>query len=403
MNIYIFLAHTMGGLTGSAVYVRNKYNWLKENGWEVIVLDGTGKNNSPIIIEEFKQFKNNRIKELYFHPNSFFKWKQKLVIKRILKCIPFQGKFVIESNNPNLALWGELVAKELSAKHLIFTLGENDIVNTKEEFDFFWHKAFNKEFFCIAPKAAKHFFSKFEAIENEDDLYWSAGNSSPVEDVLCEELESIPNSDYTIGYFGRLKSYTNNVFSSIDSFAKKNSFNSINLIVFGIENGEHLSDLITQKNVSIFYIGAKTVLPKKFFDKCSLIIANAACAKIAFESGAIVVSMDVERQKPLGVLGYTTSEISFRSPQCTDERELDIIIEDVINNPNKYLVPSLSLANVNIGFESQIKYADLSKSPIFNISSCRQSNSIRSKVRKFLLSLGFVNIISYYRYSYRKK
>jgi len=403
MNIYIFLAHTMGGLTGSAVYVRNKYNWLKENGWEVIVFDGTGNNNTPIIIEEFKKFKSNRIKELYFHPSSFFLWKQKLVIKRILKCIPFQGKIVIESNNPNLALWGELIAKELSAKHIIYTLGENDIVNTKEEFDFFRHKAFNKEFFCIAPKAAKQFFSKFETIENEDDLYWSAGNSSPVEDVLCDELESIPNSDYTIGYFGRLKSYTKNVFSNINSFAKRYSFKSINLIVLGIENGEHLSNLITQTNVSIFYIGAKSVLPKKFFDKCSLIIANAACAKIAFESGATVVSMDVERQSPLGVLGYTTSEISFRSPQCTDERDLDTIIEDVINNPNKYHSPVLSLANVNKGFEFQIKYTELANSPKYDISRCRQSNSIRSKIRKCLLSLGLVNIISYHRYLYRKK
>lgn len=400
MKLYIFLAHTIGGLTGSATYVRNKMKWLEQKGWKVIIFDGTA-NNSPIVIEEFKQFESNRIKELYFTPSLFWKNNIRMVLNKMTSKIPHSDLVVIESNNPNLAMWGELFASKLKAKHIIYTLGEKEIVRSDKEFDFLHYKALNKELFCIDSKAVVHLFGKYRYNIDPENLYWNASNRAPIEYYKFLPIDCLNKEGIYIGYLGREKSYLNKVIEGIVKFALNHIDKKVSIVLLGVKAlpNEYISKLTSVSNLKYFCIEAQPIIPKQFFDLCDIVIANAACARMSFEQGAKVISMNVRTNKPLGILGYTTNEISFESQCYKDERELCVLLEDVlIYNSSKYNEPKIELPHITKGYEYQEVFAyDVVNKP-YDVLSINPPNNIREIIKSVLLNLGFVDVISHYRY-----
>lgn len=401
MKLYIFLAHTIGGLTGSATYVRNKMKWLQNNDWKVIVFDGTGANNAPVVIEEFKQFENNRIKELYFNPSLFWRGNIRRILNRITSSIPQSDLVVIESNNLNLAMWGELLASKLNAKHIIYNLGEKDKIRSVEEFDFLSYKASNDELFCIAPKAVTQLFSKYQNNFIPENLYWNASNTAPIEYYKFPPIDSLKKEDICIGYFGREKIYLGNVIDGIIKFALKHQEKKILLILLGVEE---LSDELATKiksltNIDYFCIKAQPIIPKQFFDLCDIIVANAACARIAFNEGSKVITMNVETNEPLGILGFTTNEISFESTNYKDGRKLDVLLDDVlITNSSMYIEPQLRLPQTTKGFDYQESFVYKKAKQSYDVLSIIPTKNIKGIIKSILLNIGFINIISNHRY-----
>lgn len=405
MKTYVFLAHTIGGLTGSATYVRNKTRWLEERGWNVIAFDGTGDNNSPIVIEVFKRFKSNRLQELYFVPSMYFSIYRNFVLRRIIKKIPPSDKIVIESNNSTLALWGEQLSKKLHSKHIVYLLGEHESAESKELFDFFSYKSKYHELFCISSRVAGQLFSKYTNEYDAERMFWKACNDTEVEDLPCQELDNITKADVNIGYFGRLKPYTKSVLESVRGFADNNPGMNINFVMLGVEvMSQELLEIISVAQIKCYFISSKPVIPKKFFELTDVIIGNAACAKIAFNQGAKVISINVETNKPLGVVGYTTDEISFQSEYYNDTRSLNEILDDVL--VKKSLVgkePNIQLLLSKYGYEYQEKCIDEPKSEPYSVFRIKQSMSLSIILKKIMLNLGLVKMLSEQRYNRKQK
>ena len=402
MKTYLFLTNSLGGYTGGPSYVRNKKIWLEHNGWNVVAFDSTGGTNKSIDYVELLPYEKNRIKELYFHPSFFCTRIRKKVLHRVISELPQKREMVvIESNTMILAEWGELLSKALNAKHLIYLIGENEVINDDDTYEFLFYKYKHDELFSISPKAAQILFSKYFKLPDADKRYWNAMSYIAPMETPFKGLEEIPPADLTICHFGRLKNYVPYVIQELNIFAQKYKDKNINIVFFGTASvGTTLSSVLSANdNLHVYYFDSTFPIPKMLFRKVDVVIATAGCARISYLEGTKTISMNVVTNRPLGVLGYTTSQISFSKNISTrGEKRLCVILEDVLIS-NKYAgTPIMEIEKQDRGYDYQMSFVKDSYSFYEKILSLPQLVTIKDYMSFIFLRCGLVNILSRYRY-----
>ncbi len=306
---YIFLVKGIDGLSGGPRYVNNKCRYLKAHGWDVQVIWTYKVVN--VQLEHVKPFDNpiHIFHELQFYPCWFTKRQRNNIIDRIITVVGGGDHIVVESNKLQLGAWGELLAERLGAKHLCFVTTERLRIKNKPTFDFYYSKLKRNEFFTIHEAAVNYLFSGFVEIENPDRYFWSAMQEVDVEEYPFPVFDNMPKADYVITHFGRTKAYFNYMLDEINRFVDKNQQKTINLFFLG-EVGDQcdIEKAVDQcgNRVRVFLHPAVKVIPQQVFLKSDVIIATAGCAWVATNGGGKVVSMDVNRNVPLGLMGYTT-------------------------------------------------------------------------------------------------
>ena len=401
---YVFLTNSMGGYSGGPTYVRNKLLYLKEHGWDVLVFDSTGFGNAKIQLHDFKCFENNRYQELFFNPFWLRKSRREKILFEIISKIGDDEKTVIESNNPAMSIWGELIASRVGAKHLIYLISEKLIVSDKSLYDFFKFKAERKELFSISEKAYNILLSKFEKVSDANQHYWSAAIFVPIEDVECAELEHVKKADFNIGHFGRRKGYFDEMFKGVADFARKNEEKSVNFILLGdaVISEEQKNSL--PSNVTMYQLSARQPIPKVFFDKTDVIIATAGCARIAAMTGARVISMDVYNNTPLGVMCYNTIDSNIRSKDNKYGKSLSETLDDVLVNKLYDKEPQMEIKRGDKGYDYQMEFATLSDKRYYNVQGViLPIRALYAIIIKILLFFNFVNLCSVIRYRMTKK
>lgn len=392
---YIILTNTLGGTTGGVRYVANKYRWLVSQGWKVFLFSSTGQHNAPIVLDELMPFNNCGIKELYYYPNWINRKRRSRVINRVLSYIPEGKTVVIESNTSQTSIWGELIAQKANAKHIVFLIGENVKADNQQMADFFYFKYQRNELFTINEVAFMNLLSDYYTITDAKNHYWNANVDVSVKELSNDIIDHLPKAEYTISHFGRYKNYFPYMISEIAKFARSNKESKINFIFFGNVN-KSLIDL-NEDNVSVYFIEEQVYLPKSFFEVSDSIIATAGCALIAYRQGNFVVSMDVVRNKPLGVLGITTECRSFSDAECPEG--LCSILNDILVE-NKYANASKKNVEKNFfGYEYQMGATKVESQAYYdNVMSIEGKISSKDSFLKIMLSLGLISVASNLRY-----
>lgn len=392
---YIILTNTLGGTTGGVRYVANKYKWLVSQGWKVFLFSSTGQYNAPIVLDELITFNDSGIKELYYYPQWINRKRRARVLNRIMSCITGDKKVVIESNTFQTSVWGEIIAQKTKAKHIIFLIGENVKIDNQEMADFFYFKYQRDEIFTINEVAFTNLFAGYYTIPDATNHYWNANVDVPVKSVKNDVIDSLSAADYTISHFGRYKNYFPYMVSEIEKFARTHKGEKINFILFGNVN-KSLIDL-KEENVLVYFIDEQIYLPESFFSISDCIIATAGCALIAYRQGNFVVSMDVVRNKPLGVLGVTTECRSFSDFECTEE--LSSILNDILVE-NKYAnAPKIDVEKNFFGYEYQLEFVKEDNFAYYdNAISVEGQISSNDFFLKQMLSLGLISFVSKIRY-----
>ena len=161
MRKYVILCKGIEDFTGAPRYINNKYHFLREHGWEVMVFWSYDIN--PVPFPDLKQVDDKRFiyHELIFFPKWFTKRQQNRVLSKMVDQIGAADQIVVESNKLQLGAWGEMLAKRLNAKHINFVTTEKLIIHNKSTFDFCYKKLQRHEFFTISPSAVNYLFSNF--------------------------------------------------------------------------------------------------------------------------------------------------------------------------------------------------------------------------------------------------
>lgn len=401
---YIFFTNSMGGYSGGPTYVRNKLLYLKEKGWNVSVFDSTGLTNAEIMQEDLKKFEGNRYKELFFNPFWLRKSRRNKIISEIIRKIGNDDNIVIESNGTYTSIWGELISSLIGAKHIVYVISERQTIKDESFFQFYKFKSLRNELFSISEKAYIRLLSRYENVSDASQHYWTASTFVPIENVECEELKNVERADYNIGHFGRLKGYFDEMFKGVSEFANKHIDKSVNFILLGdaIVPNELKKQL--PSNVSMYQLNARQPIPMMFFDKTDVVVAVSGCARIAARNGAKVISMDVYNNRPLGVLGYTTTDTNMRSGSNEYSKSLPETLDDVLVNRLYDTAPPMEIKRGSRRFDYQLGCVTSADRQYYDVKKiCVRIRNIKDFILRILLFFNQVGFCSFMRYHFAHK
>ena len=343
------------------------------------------------------------IHELQFYPCWFSKFRQKRVIERIVRQIGLAELYVVESNKLQLGAWGELLAQRLKAKHISFITTEKIKIQNKGTFDFFYTKLQRGEQFSINAPQAKNLFSNFIALEHPDNYYWSAMQGVEVEEYPFPEFDEMPKADYTISSFGRTKGYFPYMLDELESFVTTHRDKTFNVFFLGdLKETESIRIKLEKKNVHlVLFPQAVGVVPKQIFTKADVVIATAGCAYLAAENGGKVISMDVNKNVPLGLLGYTTNDSNTDSGKNVIHITLSEWLHILLIEKKEY--PRISYSTPIHGFDYQMQFVTLSDGFYYDTSKVQERITRHDKIIKGLIKLGLFRLVDFLFFAKRKK
>lgn len=395
MKKYVFITQSISGITGNQRYVNNKTRYLRENGWEVVVL--WDYNISPVVLEHVKCFDDHKYihHELKFYPSWYTERQRNKVIARLAAVVGKADQIVVESNKLELGAWGELLSQRLRCKHIIFVTSERIKLHNKTSCDFYYKKLQRKEFFSINEAQAKNLFSNFFQLEQPENYYWSASMGVEVEIYDFPDFDQMSRADFTITHFGREKGYFSYMLEELRSFAIQHQENTFNIFFLGdLNKKENIREILNLDNVNLS-ISPKnvTIIPRQIFIKSDVVIATAGCANIASMNGGKVISMDVNRNVPLGLLRYTTLDSNTYSGKYINDNSLSEWLQIILID--KILPERMKETQESHSFDYHMKYIDKCDYQYVDSTKVNEIITRHDVLCSFLIKMGLFHVVEY--------
>lgn len=337
MKRYVFLTYTIKDVGGGQLYVATKSTFLKDNGWDVkIIYVSPG----DLIIKDFLLFETMENHRLLEPACYYFANKRERILKQI---VDFVGndcdEVVIESHSDFMATWGEMMASELNARHLLYLIAEKLEIRPWL-LDFIKFKYERKELASITKDSVSRLLANSNIELTHGSPFLPAnGAGNCVQDVDY----SIPfdTSIYTIGLVGRMeKEYMRDTTGEICSFLKEHENTQFNIVyIGGGPQGSGIIEHIREQyqdsvNVNLFFIGYVFPLPKCLIKEFDFCIAGAGAATAITWEGVPTIIIDPRSLKSDGVLSVTAKHSIWASD---NGKSLGYWMEEVFANRDKYL------------------------------------------------------------------
>lgn len=351
MKYYVFLTaniHVVGGMQN---YVEGKAEFLKEQGWNISVFF-CGSNTGKCVIPALDEYVSGGMEELVCCPGEWTKRIQQKVINRMILYIGCENdeekEIIVESQNDVTALWGEMLAEKLEAKHVCFICNElftGEGKYYKEHLDFFDFKHVRKELTGIHEKSLGNLFGDYKKILPEERYHFCAATKEPIQEVENAFLERFVKGDWTICYIGRAeKNYVEGIIKGVFKLALKYTEKQIQFIMVG--NADSRKELLNEmfgnlNNAKLFLLGDMVPIPKALFKKVDVVVAGAGCANYAAYEKTPTIVADAGNNKANGILGYTTWDTLFHDSvqQLDFEEALEQVLVDRIQDRLKFKMP----------------------------------------------------------------
>lgn len=304
MKLYIIFGSIVG-IGGWQIYIDGKAQYLKSKGWDVVVFsDKRSWLCDAVELSGLKEFDKYRLIELFYTPLHMTKKQQyKLIDKMIssIEDIENYEEIWIESTSIYNALWAEVLAKRLQARHISYLLHSyfNDI--SVDYVNFFAFKHSRNELAGMDKMTLPNLFSGYKIIQDYENYYFeAAGNKPCIEEeyhLSTQMLENLNRSKYVIGSFGTLeKPHIIDIFQNVLNFVEQYPNEVFSYIVIGKSTDGRIERQMKlmvgdKKNIRLILVGAIYPVPKKIFEYMDVCIASWGSAIVAAESGCTTIKM----------------------------------------------------------------------------------------------------------------
>ena len=334
MKKYVLLTFAVFGIGGTQIYARNKVLYLKANGWTPILI--TEETEGEVCVRELLPYENCIVPELLRSPMLLTRKERTAVLDRMAEIIgEVNEETVIESNFIMATLWGELLAKKLGVKHLIFLIQEDYSLSDVRFMRYFDFKLRRGELAGNTPVAIPKLLESYRRIPDGTDTYLSAYCSNTVEDCDSVHDGCIAQADYHIGSIGRLnKPFVIPMVRDIVRYAQAHPDATFQLVLFGgTPDPEELETIrktaSEAANLSLYVTGAIFPVPKKLLDQMDVFVSSAGAAATSANLGYVTIVIDANDFEPIGVLGHTTNELVHRLPG-TPHESTQKLLDDIL-------------------------------------------------------------------------
>ena len=366
-KVYIMIFGIADIVAGGPIYDANKIRFLEENGWDVVVFP---VDSGKVYIADLEKYNGEAYGFVHYLPFVFTNRQRERYLEQMQRKIPAAEQIVVETGTDYTALWGELLAEKLGAKHVIFFLDEkNDNVNQYSA-PFYRFKYARHELVSISEDCLKQIFSPYFEIDAPEQHVFYAWCSNSVRDIPSDIAERLPKTDYLIGSIGRLeKGYVCNIIDGVCQFADTVQDKTVGLVLFGGTAEPDVIPQIEEKvnahgNVQLYITGYIWPIPASVFGLFDLFISGAGAARVSADMNVATVDMDVVSYEPLGFLSDpdqgTWVKCAHGDSVCDYIRQA--VIEQQIPTITNSCTPEELWAVISRDFKKHITLIDRSES-----------------------------------------
>lgn len=319
MDHYIIFTANIHPIGGMQTYVAGKAKFLEAGGWKVTVFFSGRNNNGGCAVKSLEKYKAGWFPEISIPPGNWPAFMRKAALREMCKQIgDTDGRIVIESQASAYALWGELLAKEIGAKHFCFLC--NETFRGKDRFyeeylDFFDFKYGRRELAGISGTSLSRLFDGYQYVPPEENVTFTAAYEGPVQDVENDAVNRIERADWNICYIGRIeKGYVPKIIEGVRDFSRAHLDKTIQFIFVGDEKKR--LELISQtfagaENVKLTFLGGCVPIPRALYSKVDVVIAGSGCAVYSAREKALTILADSKDFTTNGVLGIDTLDALY--------------------------------------------------------------------------------------------
>lgn len=389
-KLYVILTESIIKVGGAEIYVRNKYNYLKREGWDVLIVS---MREGEIRIEDLKKYKSYIRTELQIHPFAYSVKRRKKIISTIISFVhtDYSQKIILESNSLRLSLWGELIAQQLQAKHLLYSLEERGTINGKGLLDFLRFKHQRKEFAGITHKSLPCLFAPFFQVPPEEAYELAASCNNSIEDIECKWIQQLPVADYCIASLGRLeKPFVQTVLLDVNEFVSTHLDKTFTLLFIGGESSgtfvqEQIQRLFAKySNVHVHITGFIFPIPLSLIRKADVFLSSAGSASTTFRLGIPTISYDVRDWQPIGIMGKTTKHAMFRDNEVKVKGS-DLLQEILVEK--KYNFVAVPFEKKELDYSSHLAFLSKSASNVEYFDFSKYEISRIEEIKIFIYKL----------------
>ena len=403
MKKYVFITGDIHPIGGLQLYVYGKMLYLRKNGWDVkILFSGSKKRNCDI--NGLNDYADGAFSCLTYSPNNLLRMEYNKWVKKIINYIGKDDTVLIESYNEVTAVWGELIASIIGAKHICFNC--NEIFRGKNKYyekyiEFMWHKYNKKELYGLTDDTISKIFIGHYDVKPSHDFWFDAVEADPIQDVSFN-IDFIEKKDFNICYLGRTtKGYFPYIVEGIKKFADIHMYNSINFIIIGDAKSREVllkDSFKNYKNVIVTKIGNMVPIPRIIYKKIDVVIAGAICAEVSARENIPTIVADCENFQCNGILGYTVFNSMYYDKNIGQFNYEDVL-EDVLINKS-FLVNQFSFPNQKSAdevYESHLSLFDeCNNSNYYDIKKLKPLKMKFNKKIKMHFKLIFNNVYMFF-------
>jgi len=374
-NKLIVITSTIGRMGGAQMYVENKVKYFQSKGWDVFVFYYLWAEN--ILLPGMVQFKDNYIPDLRYPIQFVPKYCKKKILAQIRDVVqPGEGRIVIETQLVLAAYWGELIAKDLKARHVINIIEEQFPDFDEKENAFFEFKLLAGDNMNATPKRLRKMFKDRFKEEYEKQIRKVA---IPCANVVSSEVKDnyqFEDCDYTILSIGRLdKPYIPKMNEEIKKFAVSAGGKKLNVVYVGGSYDGSMEVTIPRffkevDNVRCYILGYVFPISRELIKKADVAIACANSVLVSASEGVPTIVVDVNDYSAIGVYGYTTKNLFKREDEKQETVSgllQQILLDKAFENAGNVIV---DIPDQNEVFERELSYfIERQKVEYFDVNS----------------------------------
>lgn len=307
MKTYIIVARHYGEVTGEKIYHYNKMRYMLFLGWRVVFLSGK-KEKTPFDGNE--NYSQLIFPALIYTPRCYSRREVKKTIDDIAAAIGGFGddSCIIESDAVNRAVWAELIAKRIGAKHITFLLQEQHNYNAQIR-DFLRFKYDRHELAGITAVSVKQIFGD-DQIEPREDTRIRAMCQNVVED--CEDRFSpqlSKDAAVALGSIGRLtKRCVPAILSGFMEYAATHPEKNCNIVLIGGALGKKpirqiRAQMKRYANIRLLITGNLYPIPASLLKNIDVFVSTAGSSMVSYRMHRPTVWVNPTTGAPVGILG----------------------------------------------------------------------------------------------------